>query len=102
MPKIKANMSQPTCSAPRTRTCSARSSSPTSTTSDVSIADSPIPQRTGWWCGGTLRPVTSRPSGSETAAVAAAMNVNQWDDGEALQELVDTGRPVSDKELVAS
>ena len=35
-------------------------------------------------------------------AVAAAMNVNQWDDGEALQELVDTGRPVSDKELVAS
>jgi hypothetical protein len=22
------------------------------------------------------------------------MNVNQWDDGDALQELVDTGRPV--------
>jgi 3-phenylpropionate/trans-cinnamate dioxygenase ferredoxin reductase component len=35
-------------------------------------------------------------------AVAAAMNVNQWDDGEALQELVDTGRHVSDKELVSS
>jgi len=35
-------------------------------------------------------------------AVAAAMNVNQWDDGEALQELVDTGRQVSDKELVSS
>jgi 3-phenylpropionate/trans-cinnamate dioxygenase ferredoxin reductase component len=35
-------------------------------------------------------------------AVAAAMNVNQWDDGDALQELVDTGRHVSDKELVAS
>jgi 3-phenylpropionate/trans-cinnamate dioxygenase ferredoxin reductase component len=35
-------------------------------------------------------------------AVAAAMNVNQWDDGDALQELVDTGRQVSDKELIAS
>ena len=35
-------------------------------------------------------------------AVAAAMNVNQWDDGDALQELVDTGRQVSDKELLAS
>jgi 3-phenylpropionate/trans-cinnamate dioxygenase ferredoxin reductase component len=35
-------------------------------------------------------------------AVAAAMNVNQWDDGDALQELVDTGRHVSDKELVPS
>ena len=35
-------------------------------------------------------------------AVAAAMNVNQWDDGDALQELVDTGRQVSDKELVSS
>ena len=34
-------------------------------------------------------------------AVAAAMNVNQWDDGDALQELVDTGRHVSDKELVS-
>ena len=32
-------------------------------------------------------------------AVAAAMNVNQWDDGDALQELVDSGRQVSDKEL---
>ena len=30
------------------------------------------------------------------------MNVNQWDDGEALQELVDTGRQVSDKELLGS
>jgi 3-phenylpropionate/trans-cinnamate dioxygenase ferredoxin reductase component len=35
-------------------------------------------------------------------AVAAAMNVNQWDDGDALQELVDTGRHVSDKELLSS
>ena len=35
-------------------------------------------------------------------AVAAAMNVNQWDDGDALQELVDTGRHVSDKELLAN
>jgi 3-phenylpropionate/trans-cinnamate dioxygenase ferredoxin reductase subunit len=35
-------------------------------------------------------------------AVAAAMNVNQWDDTDALQELVDSGRHVSDKELVAS
>jgi NADPH-dependent 2,4-dienoyl-CoA reductase/sulfur reductase-like enzyme len=34
-------------------------------------------------------------------AVAAAMNVNQWDDGETLQELVDTGRHVTDKELVS-
>ena len=33
-------------------------------------------------------------------AVAAAMNVNQWDDGDALQELVDSGREVSDDELV--
>jgi 3-phenylpropionate/trans-cinnamate dioxygenase ferredoxin reductase component len=35
-------------------------------------------------------------------AVAAALNVNQWDDGDTLQELVDSGRPVSDKELVSS
>jgi 3-phenylpropionate/trans-cinnamate dioxygenase ferredoxin reductase subunit len=34
-------------------------------------------------------------------AVAAAMNVNQWDDGETLQELVDTGRQVTDKELLS-
>ncbi|HJV13498.1 MAG TPA: FAD/NAD(P)-binding oxidoreductase [Propionibacteriaceae bacterium] len=34
-------------------------------------------------------------------AVAAAMNVNQWDDGDTLQELVDSGRQVSDKELVS-
>jgi NADPH-dependent 2,4-dienoyl-CoA reductase/sulfur reductase-like enzyme len=35
-------------------------------------------------------------------AVAAAMNVNQWDDGDALQELVDTGRRVQDQELLAA
>jgi 3-phenylpropionate/trans-cinnamate dioxygenase ferredoxin reductase subunit len=35
-------------------------------------------------------------------AVAAAMNVNQWDDGDALQELVDSGRRVHDQELLAS
>jgi 3-phenylpropionate/trans-cinnamate dioxygenase ferredoxin reductase component len=35
-------------------------------------------------------------------AVAAALNVNQWDDGDALQELVDTGRQVSDKDLVSA
>ena len=35
-------------------------------------------------------------------AVAAAMNVNQWDDTDALQELVDSGRQVSDKELLSS
>jgi NADPH-dependent 2,4-dienoyl-CoA reductase/sulfur reductase-like enzyme len=35
-------------------------------------------------------------------AVAAAMNVNQWDDTEALQELVDSGRQVPDKELLAT
>jgi 3-phenylpropionate/trans-cinnamate dioxygenase ferredoxin reductase component len=34
-------------------------------------------------------------------AVAAAMNVNQWDDGDTLQELVDSARQVSDKELVS-
>ena len=34
-------------------------------------------------------------------AVAAAMNVNQWDDGDTLQELVDSGRHVSDKELIS-
>ena len=34
-------------------------------------------------------------------AVAAAMNVNQWDDGDALQELVDSGRQVADKELLS-
>ncbi|HEX3196316.1 MAG TPA: FAD-dependent oxidoreductase, partial [Propionibacteriaceae bacterium] len=35
-------------------------------------------------------------------AVAAAMNVNQWDDGDALQELVDSGRQVPDKELLGT
>jgi len=34
-------------------------------------------------------------------AVAAAMNVNQWDDGDTLLELVDTGRQVTDQELVS-
>jgi 3-phenylpropionate/trans-cinnamate dioxygenase ferredoxin reductase subunit len=33
--------------------------------------------------------------------VAAAMNVNQWDDGDTLQELVDSGRQVADKELLS-
>ena len=33
--------------------------------------------------------------------VTAAMNVNQWDDGDALQELVDTGRPVEIDQLVS-
>jgi NADPH-dependent 2,4-dienoyl-CoA reductase/sulfur reductase-like enzyme len=33
--------------------------------------------------------------------VAAAMNVNQWDDGDTLQELVDSGRHVHDQELLA-
>jgi len=32
--------------------------------------------------------------------VAAAMNVNQWDDGDTLQELVDSGRHVHDQELL--
>ncbi len=35
-------------------------------------------------------------------SVAAAMNVNQWDDGDALQELVDTGHQVNDKGLLGS
>ena len=34
-------------------------------------------------------------------AVAAARNGNQGDDGETLQELVDTGRQVTDKELLS-
>jgi len=29
------------------------------------------------------------------------MNVNQWDDGDTLQELVDSGRHVHDQELLA-
>ncbi len=33
--------------------------------------------------------------------VTAAMNVNQWDDGDALQQLVDTQAAVSPEELVA-
>ena len=33
--------------------------------------------------------------------VAAAMNVNQWDDGDTLQELVASGRHVHDQELLA-
>jgi 3-phenylpropionate/trans-cinnamate dioxygenase ferredoxin reductase component len=33
--------------------------------------------------------------------VAAAMNVNQWDDGDTLQELVDSSRHVHDQELVS-
>ena len=33
-------------------------------------------------------------------AVAAALNVNVWDDGDALQDLVDSGRPVDAAELV--
>src|SRR4029453_12406854 len=35
-------------------------------------------------------------------AVAAAMNVNQWDDTDALQELSDSRLQVSDKELLSS
>jgi 3-phenylpropionate/trans-cinnamate dioxygenase ferredoxin reductase component len=34
-------------------------------------------------------------------AVAAAMNVNQWDDTDTLQELVDSGRQIRDKELLS-
>ena len=34
-------------------------------------------------------------------AVAAALNVNAWDDGDALQDLVDTGRPVEPDALVS-
>ena len=33
-------------------------------------------------------------------AVAAALNVNSWDDGDALQDLVDSGRPVEIDDLV--
>jgi 3-phenylpropionate/trans-cinnamate dioxygenase ferredoxin reductase component len=33
-------------------------------------------------------------------AVAAALNVNSWDDGDALQELVDSGRKVEPDDLV--
>lgn len=34
-------------------------------------------------------------------AVSAALNVNMWDDGDALQDLVDTGRPVEVEQLVS-
>ena len=34
-------------------------------------------------------------------AVAAALNVNSWDDGDALQDLVDSGRPVAVDDLVS-
>ena len=34
-------------------------------------------------------------------AVAAALNVNSWDDGDALQDLVDSGRPVEPDALVS-
>jgi 3-phenylpropionate/trans-cinnamate dioxygenase ferredoxin reductase component len=34
-------------------------------------------------------------------AVAAALNVNVWDDGDALQDLVDSGRPVEPDALVS-
>jgi 3-phenylpropionate/trans-cinnamate dioxygenase ferredoxin reductase subunit len=34
-------------------------------------------------------------------AVAAALNVNLWDDGDALQDLVDSGRPVEVDDLVS-
>jgi 3-phenylpropionate/trans-cinnamate dioxygenase ferredoxin reductase component len=34
-------------------------------------------------------------------AVAAALNVNQWDDTDTLQELVDSGRQIRDKELLS-
>jgi NADPH-dependent 2,4-dienoyl-CoA reductase/sulfur reductase-like enzyme len=35
-------------------------------------------------------------------AVAAALNVNSWDDGDALQDLVDSGRKVEPEQLVSS
>jgi 3-phenylpropionate/trans-cinnamate dioxygenase ferredoxin reductase subunit len=35
-------------------------------------------------------------------AVAAAMNVNQWDDGDALQRIVDAQERVSEEDLVSS
>jgi 3-phenylpropionate/trans-cinnamate dioxygenase ferredoxin reductase component len=34
-------------------------------------------------------------------AVAAALNVNVWDDGDALQELVDSGRTVDESDLTS-
>jgi NADPH-dependent 2,4-dienoyl-CoA reductase/sulfur reductase-like enzyme len=34
-------------------------------------------------------------------AVAAALNVNSWDDGDALQDLVDSGRKVEPDQLVS-
>jgi hypothetical protein len=100
MPKIKGNTSRPICSALRSRTCSGPSSSPTSTTSAASIADWRIRQRTGSCARGPYVPGVHRVL-APRGAVAAAMNVNQWDDGDALQELVDTGRQVTDKELLA-
>ena len=37
----------------------------------------------------------------QDGAVAAALNVNQWDDGDALQDLVDSGRPVEVDQLTS-
>ena len=59
------------------------------------------PATNGWWFAAISTPGISPPSGSGTARVAAAMNVNQWDDGDALQELVDSGRPVEIDQLVS-
>ena len=67
----------------------------------ASIADSRTPQRTGSWYAETWRRGSTSAFWLRDGAVAAAMNVNQWDDGDALQELVDTGRPITDKELVS-
>ena len=36
-----------------------------------------------------------------SGSVAAAMNVNSWDDGDALQDLVDSGRAVKEEQLVS-
>ena len=101
MPRIRGCTWRATCWEPKLRTCCDRSSSPTSTTSAASIAGSPTregPARGAWRFGVSGVHLFWLRDG----AVAAAMNVNQWDDGDALQELVDSGRHVTDKELLAT
>ena len=82
-----------TCWAPSEPYGSGRSSSPTSTTWVVSTAASPTRPGTDWSCGAIWRRGEFIAFWLRDGAVAAALNVNMWDDGDALQELVDTGRP---------
>ena len=59
------------------------------------------PAGTGWSSAAISQPREFTAFWLRDGAVAAAMNVNQWDDGDALQELVDSGRPVEVDQLVS-